>query len=133
MTRRVPFLLTVGSPSAIVTGRAAAVLERQLDLAGLRVRTRGVDPEVSDVLEAIREAAEAWRGSAVGTTEAPEPEPPRTLSTWVTAAEAADLLGISSRAVRKAIAEGRLEAEQVGDRWRVAREDVEQFRARRTA
>lgn len=133
MTRRVPFLLTVGSPSAIVTGRAAAVLERQLDLAGLRVRTRGIDPEVSDVLEAIREAAEAWRGSATGTTEAPEPELAPESQVWVSSPKAADLLGISSRAVVKAIAEGRLAGEQVGGRWRIAREDIEHYKARRTA
>jgi excisionase family DNA binding protein len=119
----------------VVPARAAAWLERFADLRALRIRHRGADPEVDAVLVALGVAAAAWReqhtGTANGTTVADVAEPAPSSS--VTTAEAGQLLGIGPRAVRRAIAEGRLRAERHGDVWRIRREDVEHFRAARAA
>lgn len=133
--KRLPHLLGVDGPAVVVPARIAFLLESQAGLSSLRVRTRGLDPEATDVLEAIRNAAMAWReglsGSAPsGTTVAPKAEPEPACE-WVTTGKAADLLGITSRAIRKAIAEDRLPAEAVGGQHRIARTDLEHFRAAR--
>lgn len=55
------------------------------------------------------------------------------VSPWLTTEQAADLLGISDRAVRKQLALGQLQGERKGQRWRIARRDVEaQIRRRGT-
>ena len=132
MTSRLPHLIGTAGPAVIVPGRVAAILDRQCRLTDLRVRTRGVDPEATAVLEALHVAALAWRSSSTGTEAAPEPEP-ATRSEWMGSGQAADLLGVTSRAVRKAIADGRLAAVEVGGRYRISREDVEHYRASRAA
>lgn len=129
--RRLPHLLGVDGPAVLVPARIAALLEAKANLSALRVRTRGVDPEATDVLEALHVAAMSWRGSACGTEVAAEAEPAALSESWVTTGEAADLVGISSRAIRKAIAEQRLPATEDGGRHRISREDVEHFRAAR--
>jgi len=119
----------------VVPARAAAWLERFTDLRAVRIENRGLDPETDAVLIALGVAAAAWRnahtGSANGTGLAPSAEP--AASSLLTTAEAGQLLGIGTRAVRKAIAEGRLRAVRHGDVWRIEREDVEHFRAVRAA
>ncbi|MGY1845525.1 helix-turn-helix domain-containing protein [Modestobacter sp. SYSU DS0875] len=47
--------------------------------------------------------------------------------------QAADRLGMTPRGVRLAIAEARLQAEQIDGRWRLRREDVEHYRASRAS
>lgn len=50
------------------------------------------------------------------------------LSAWLTAEEAARILGLTSRRVRQLIAEGKLEAERKGERmWLIKRESVEAY------
>lgn len=122
-------LVGVDGPSALVPPRVAALLERHGNLSALRVRTRGVDPEATRVLEALHYAALSWRSSVTGTEEAPRPE---LTADWLSAAEAADVVGISSRGIRKAISEGRLEASLVGTQYRISRESLEHYRAART-
>lgn len=119
-------------PAVVLNARACAWLERYARLSDLRVRVRGTDPEISRQLEEIRYAAMAWRGSATGTKEAAKPEPATQLE-WLSTGQAADLLGIGDRAVRKAIAETRLNATEVAGRYRISREDVEHYRAARAA
>jgi excisionase family DNA binding protein len=101
-------------------------------LERLRTEVRGNDGEVDSVLVALAVAAHHWRASATGSTVAPEPEV-AARSAWVSTTQAADLLDISSRAVRLAIDEQRLPAERVDGRWRIAREEVEHYRAGRRA
>jgi excisionase family DNA binding protein len=79
------------------------------------------------VLCALRLAALVWRSSACGTSVAVEPEQG---ASWLSTGEVAAVVGISPRGVRKAIAEGRLQATRD---WRVTREDVEQWKAARAA
>ncbi len=47
--------------------------------------------------------------------------------------EAAGLLDVTGRAIRLAIQQNRLQAERVGRRWVIHREDLEHFRAARRA
>ena len=129
---RSPHLIGVDGPAVTVPARIAAVLEGHADLSALRVRTRGVDPEASSVLEALRYAAMSWRSTATGTARAPEPEPAAS-SRWLSTTQAADLLGLTPRAVVKAIAQGKLPATRVGNRHRISREDLEHYRAAKPA
>ena len=61
------------------------------------------------VLEELHVAAPAWRDSACGTDAAVEAEFPAR-SQWLSTSQAADLLGVTSRTVRKSIALDRLHA-----------------------
>ena len=115
---------------AIVPGRIAALIYRLTDLDQIRIGMRGNDPEADAVLLALRIAALKWRSSATGTEQATVAEPAAS-SQWLSTEQAAGLLGITPRAVRKAIAQQRLGATQVGRSWRVSREDIEQYRAAR--
>jgi excisionase family DNA binding protein len=119
-------------PVVVVPARVAAWLCQRAQLDRIRADIRGLDPEVDSVLVALTVAAMQWRTSATGSTQAPEPEA-AAQSPWVSSTQAADLLGITARAVRLAIGEQRLPAEQVDGRWRIAREDVEHYRASRSA
>lgn len=126
------YLVGVQGAAAVVPGRVAAWLERHGHLNELRARARGGDPEIDAALVALRIAALTWRASATGTEDAPEPEVgPR--SEWLSTTTAAGHLGITDRAVRLAISQGRLPAEQVDGRWRISREDTEHYRAARAA
>ncbi|WP_090860076.1 helix-turn-helix domain-containing protein [Nocardioides lianchengensis] len=120
-------------PAVVISARTAAWLERNANLSALRVRVRGTDPETSAHLEQIRYAALSWRGSATGTEAATEAEPASESDMWLSTVEAADLAGITSRAIRKAIAEGRLASVEVGGRHRISREDLEHYKAARAA
>jgi excisionase family DNA binding protein len=115
---------------AVIPGRVAALIYATTDLAKVRTSRRGVDPEVDAALMALAIAALRWRSSATGTEDAPTPEPPAS-SSWLTTTQAAGLAGVTDRAVRKAIAAGQLDATNVGGRYRISRENLEQYRARR--
>jgi excisionase family DNA binding protein len=121
-----------GGEVVVVPARVAAWLGRHAQLDRLRTQIRGADAEVDSVLVALAVAGAYWRTSATGSACAPEAEV-GALSPWVSTTQAADLLGIGSRAVRLAIAETRLPAERVDGRWRIAREDIEHYRAARAA
>lgn len=102
----------------------------------LRVSARGDDADVDAVLAALRLAALTHTASAGGSTSgsvlANEAEVPPS-SEWMSTGQAADTLGITTRAVRLACEQGRLPAEQVDGRWRITREDVTSYRAARAA
>jgi excisionase family DNA binding protein len=119
-----------GGEVVVVPARVAAWLDRNAGLDRLRIDHRGADAELDAVLCALRLAALVWRSSACGTSVAVAPEPG---ASWLSTGEVAAALGITARGVRKAIAEGRLQATREDGRWRVAREDVEQWRAARAA
>ncbi len=128
------FLHDQPGPVVVVTARVAAWLDAR-GLSALRVNARGVDAEVDAVLAALHYAALSWRtslSSAQSEVAGPDVEDAPGL-TWVSSSTAADLLGITDRAVRLAMESGRLPAEKVDGRWRVAREDLEHFRAGRRA
>jgi hypothetical protein len=117
-----------GHSVVVVPGRIAAILEYHGKLDRFRVAVRGRDSELDLVLIDMHTAATAWRSTATGTTEAPEPEP---TGEWVSTGEAARLLHRTSRAIRKAITERRLPAQLVDGRYRITREDIAHERERR--
>lgn len=126
------YLLKVGEPYVMVPARVAALLESRTNVGGLRVQVRGLDAEASAVLEDLRYAAMSWRGSAGG-TEADETPEPAAKSQVVTPSQAADLLGVTDRAIRKALQSGRLPGEKRGSNWFITREDFEHYKAARAA
>ncbi|WGY04324.1 helix-turn-helix domain-containing protein [Nocardioides sp. QY071] len=126
-------LIGTDGPAVVVSARACAFLEQYAGLTTLRVRVRGVDPQLSKELEEIRLAAMHWRGSAAGTTDDTKPEPAAKSDQWLSTGQAAELAGVTSRAIRKAIANGRLPANEIGGQYRVSREDIEHFKAARAA
>lgn len=124
-------LIGRNGPAVVLDARTCAWLERYAGLTSLRVKVRGTDPAVSRNLEEIREAAMAWRSSVTGTAHDTAPEPPTPSSQWLSTKRAGELLGITDRAIRKAINDDRLHADQIAGRYRVSREDLEHFRAAR--
>lgn len=119
-------------PSVEIPGRVAAWLESKLDLRRVRTDVRGIDPEVDSVLADLHRVALVWRASATGSATTPPPEATPLLG-WMSTTQAASLLKITDRAVRLAIQEHRLPAQQLAGRWRITREDVEHYRAARKA
>ncbi len=115
----------------IVPSRVASWLLHHARLRELRIRTRGVDSEIDAVLVALTLAGLHWQqqASAGGNNPTPKPE---TEADLLGTEKAGALLGISSRAVRTAILEGRLEAERIDGRWRISQQALQQFRERRT-
>lgn len=141
--RRAPSIRPAGAylhgldgPVVIVTGRVAAWLLTNTSLPQLRAQVRGADPEIDAGLIALTNAGLHWRTSAAtsdsGSALVDEAEVAPALDSMSTG-QAAEALGIGDRAVRLAIAKGRLKAQQIGGRWLVDREDIEQYRAGRTA
>lgn len=118
---------------AIVPGWACDLLDQRLKLKEFRAKVRGENTQFDQVLVAIRLAALEWRASATGSTEPATPEPVASSDQWVTTTIAAGLLGILDRAVRLAIKNDRLPAENQHGRWLIARKDIEHYRASRAA
>jgi hypothetical protein len=110
-------------PAVVAADLVALVRERHR-------RLRGLDPLRDAVLTALIIGAAVWR-KQVGTNTAPQPEP-MPPSRVMTASRAACELGISDRAVRKACAAGRLDAELVDGQWRITRASVEAYEPRRS-
>ncbi len=135
-TRPVAGLLGLDGPSVEVPGWAAAWLEQHTNLATKRVACRGVDPGIDDVLAklhyvAVHHLAGSGQGSADGTetdTAALIEE-----SSTLTVTEAAAQLGITDRAVRKAIAAGRLKAKRSGAVWLIDTHDINVYKRKATA
>lgn len=113
----------------MVPARVAAWLERHAGLDEYRRANRGTDPDVDDVLNALHQVALAWRGSATGTRDAQPPEPAAHSPQWLTSTQAAEILNITDRGVRKAIRTGHLKAENLGGRWRISLEDTHHYKA----
>ncbi len=132
------FLHDQPGPVVVVPARVAAWLDSH-GLSGLRVSARGADAEVDAVLSALHYAALSWR-TATSASARPEigAEVVRSnaedlAALTVNTTKAAQLLGISPRAVRFAVEAGRLQAEKVDGQWQISREDLEHFRAGRRA
>jgi excisionase family DNA binding protein len=118
-------------PAVVIDARTAAWMLKYADISRLRVRVRGIDPRISRALEEITVVGLEWRTSATGTPVAAKPEPATNSEQWLSTGQAADLVGVTCRAIRKAIAEARLPATQVGGRYRISREDLEHYRTAR--
>ena len=129
MTRPAEHYVHAGGGVVIVPARIAALLNHHV-LDSFRPQVREVDAELDAVLVALAVAGRAWRSSATGTANKPTPELDPS-SGWLSTTAAAIQLRMTDRGVRKAIASGYLDAESVAGRWRISREAVAHFRARR--
>jgi hypothetical protein len=125
-------LIGLAGPAIVVPARVCSILESQTDLAALRARLRGIDPETSATLQAIRIAATLWRSAASGTPVAPDPEPAGVLD-MLPVDEVAMLLELKPRSVRKAAGLGQLRAMKIAGRWLITRDDLRHFEAARAA
>jgi excisionase family DNA binding protein len=130
MSRPAEHYLHAGGGVVIVPARIAALLNRAV-LDDLRISVRGTDAELDNVLTAISDAGRAWRTAVKGSATAAKPEL-AAQSEWLSTTGAATKLGITARGARQAITDGRLDAVQVAGRWRISREAIAHFRARRT-
>lgn len=117
-----------------VPARVAAVLLRTTNLGRYAAAHYSEDPEVDAVVEALQLAAAHWRQASESGRLLSNVDTGRArFDQHLTAAQAAELIGISERSVRRAITENRLPASSLGGRWVLDAEDVEHYRARRTA
>ena len=115
--------VVVAVPAPVAADLVTLVRERHQ-------RLRGLNPLHDAVFTALIIGAAVWR-QQVGTNAAPR-SGPVSRSPWMTASRAACELGISDRAVRKACAAGRLDAELVRGQWRIRRASVEAYDPRRS-
>jgi hypothetical protein len=112
----------------------AYLLEKVAGVSQLRQRLRGLNPKVCQELLDLREMALRYEPPVLPEAEAASPEVATGLGSGrLNAMQAADLIGISDRAVRLACTEGRLDADLVGGRWRVTRDEAKRFRDERCA
>ena len=125
-------------PLAAVPGWGLAWLESHTNLNAQRVALRGQHPEVDELLAALHSVATQWSvmttssapSSDLGTTHPVMVEPAGELVVErIDVNTAAEVIGITTRAVRKAIAEQRLLARRDGSRWSIDRNDARQYRA----
>jgi helix-turn-helix protein len=131
-------VLGCDGPVVVVPGRVAAWLLSRAGLADYHRAHRGDDAEVDQVLVALKLVALAWRerttaGAGCGTQAADTPPQAAPSPRWLTTTAAARALGITARAVVKAVAADRLPAQWSAGRWWINPADVEHYRARRTA
>lgn len=131
-TRPAEHLVHTG-PSVTLDGLLCAKLNKLLGLDKIRAQLRGKDRHLDEGLLAIRLTAAAYESSSAGTYSAPQPVPvsrsTQQLNDTVSTSTAADILGLTDRAIRKAITENRLKATQLDKRWRIHRDDLAQYQA----
>jgi excisionase family DNA binding protein len=127
-------LIGQSGPAVVISAETAFLLEKVCNVAGLRARMRGRRPEIAQELLEVKWAADIHerRVSVLPEAEAGSAEVAAPSCSWMSSVDASDLLGLSDRAVRLACSEGRLEAQQVGGRWQITREAVEEFRLARS-
>lgn len=129
-SRQVAPVAGIDGPVALLSGRVAAYLLRYADLDRYHMGHRGEDAEVDAALLAMKVVALHWRTSATGTRNAASAELDAQ-SEWLSTKQAADALAMTDRAIRKAIRENRLKANRVGRAYRINREQLAHFKARK--
>lgn len=106
----------MNGPVVVVGGRVAAWLLSRAGLNEYHRGHRGDDPEVDQVLVALKLAAAAWLernvGTDHGTRAADRPPQDSPSPRWLNTTTTARVLGITTRAVVKAISAGRLPAQR---------------------
>lgn len=115
---------------AEISVRVLALLDQA---AGRRLRLRYLGTDVYDELLAVERVALEWQLSQrvsadIGTKLAVDQQ---TGGQWVTAREAADLLGVKPRAVRRACADGRITATRPGHDWIISLAEISRYAAGR--
>ena len=101
--------------SVIVTPRIARWLDSKTGMtADRRILLRTTDPEAYVVLTALYLAS---IGSANGTKTTAAQRDRQDYTQWVSTKEAATMLNVTDRCIRKWCINGRVRAKQVGGRW----------------
>ncbi len=103
--------LAIHGPGVFVPARIAAGLERALRLDEYRMRVRGADRQLDEVLLAVHVCALQW------SVERRSVDDQRTLSDRWTTEEVAARVGITRHAVAAAAKAGRLVGERIDGRW----------------
>ena len=88
-------------------------------------------PEASAVLEDLRAAAMSWRGFPETETVIDSQRKPGTDSTWLSSGQAAAMAKVSRQAIGNAIRQKRLPATKINGRYKISRQDLDQWRATR--
>jgi excisionase family DNA binding protein len=117
---------------ALIEGPEAMALISYCGLDSYSRQHRGADPRLDRAVAKLLLVSAAFRagtGSALGTFRTEPPEPVTRSDGRLTTGQAASLLGVTPRAVRKAITEGRLPAERSGSRWLIDADNVALYRA----
>ena len=119
--------------SVPVPFRVAAWLNDYTNLDTIRRAQRDTsDQELMDVLIALRKASLLWEGrsSAVGSNSAPSSEVATpSKQAGITTGQAAQRLGITTRAVTQALTDGRLNGRKIGVRWVIQPESLTTYRS----
>lgn len=120
-------------PVVIIEGIEAAALLRYGGLDAYHRQHRGINPYLDRAIGKLRIASNAHRSrvssSANGSFRAELAEPVPVSGEPLTTQAAGDLLGMTARAVRKAISQGRLAAQQSGRTWLIDPDSVARYRA----
>jgi excisionase family DNA binding protein len=119
-------------PICLIEGPEAVALLRYGGLDAYHRQNRGAHPHLDRAIAKLRLASAAFRsaaGSATGTSPAEPPEPVPPSGKRLTSREVATLLGVTPRAVTKAITDGRLPAERSSSRWLIDADNVTLYRA----
>ena len=119
-------------PIAVVDGQACDLLDRLLSLDKVYRQVRGQCEQLDNAITAIRLAGAAYRErSAVGPHSAPRPDiaphSTRQQNTTLSTTQAAAILGIEPRSVRRAALEKRLPATCLDGRYRFNPDDLANY------
>jgi len=106
--RRAPEVALSAGDCALLSGLLVAAVRRE----------RSTEPRVLELVEEVLVLARASRSGSVGTCAVPDRF--RSRDGFVSVADAARVLGISERAVRKRCAAGSVRCVKEGGRWWVA-------------
>ncbi len=128
----------VDGPVVVIPAKIALLLERTLKLDELRIRVRGHNAEIDDVLSAWHAVAMQYTdevsASDPGSRNDRPPEAGReSTQKPLTAQQVADRAGVADRAIRLAASEGRLNGRYDGGQWRFDPIDVAAYLATRRA
>jgi hypothetical protein len=128
-------LIGMDGPGVVLSPETAFILEKTCRVHEVRARLRGRHPKVGEELLDLKRVADLHearqRVPRVPELQADPPELGRASQVWFSSVQAADLLGVTERAVTKACLLGRLEAEQVAGRWRITRDAIDTYRTTR--
>ncbi len=123
----------VEGDALLVPARAAYLLDPILHIERERLRLRGHDQQIDAVLAGWRELSLRFERETLGTPSGTAlADGVRAGALWTTT-EVAERAGVSKRAVRKAVADGRIVGALFAGRWSFAPADVAAFLARRAA